>query len=686
MPTIVPPRTAAPILKTLAAITAVTVSACAGVPDTSPGTAKQDTGPARSIAPYFATIEVIPSADETPGLAVSGAVFHDRNRDGKRQEAEPGVAEVLVSNGRDVVRTNRQGIYRLPARSDMSVSVVQPRGWRTPTDENWVPQFAYEHKPGGSPKAFRFGGLEPTGPLPEAVNFPLVPAPEHDRFSCAVLGDTQAYSNAEISHVRDTVIDDLADRRDGQIDCLLFLGDVVGDDLGLIPRMAEVTGSLGVPQYWVHGNHDFDFDADRDADSTDTWRRLWGPAYYAFEMGDAVFIALDNVVYPCGEEDAKRPGREYCVEGNRKRYNGRVPEPQMIWLRNLVNALPADKRIILAHHIPFVSFVDQSSVTHQTDNVTEIHALLEGRKALSLSGHTHTIENHQPGDHYHGWSEAVGVETLPFPHIVAGAVSGGWWHGDFDVDGAPMALQRLGGPRGWLDLTFSGSDFVDTYYATNLAPDRRMWLGLNTPGFRSWFERIMAWRAEDRETRDPVPPRTIADLPDPKILTLEDLYGGVYLTANVWNGSSASTVTVQINDGRAVPMIRTQRARGEEAKTGALYADPFAATRQLTVARFAYESRSGIERHQGYEAFRGGRFGPAAPQPQTSVADRSSHLWRHQLPQVLPFGTHIATVTHRDDHGRETTDRLVFEVRENRPPALWRQDVWDRFEDGPPVR
>ncbi len=660
--------------------------ACTPAPERGAETRGAQAAPAPRPAPYVASIDVVPAGEGEAADLVAGHVFHDRNRDGIRQEGEPGVAGVLVSNGESIARTDDQGRYSLPVRDDMSVSVVQPSGWRVPTDEDWVPQFSYEHKPAGSPKTFRYGGIAPTGPLPAAINFPLIPVSGSQEFTCGILGDTQTYSNAEIGHVRDTVIDDLADGKGGPLDCLVFLGDVVGDDLGLIPRMADVVGSLEVPHYWVHGNHDFDHDADRDADSTDTWRNLWGPAYYAFEMGEAVFIILDNVVYPCGEDDARRPGREYCVEAETKRYNGRVPEPQMTWLRNLIGALPADKTVVLAHHIPFVSFVDQSAVTHQTDNVAEIYALLEGRKALSLSGHTHTIENHQPGDSHAGWQEAVGVGELPFQHIVAGAVSGGWWHGDFDVDGTPMALQRLGGPRGWLRLEFSGPNYVDSYFGTNLSPERQMWLGLNTPGFRSWFELIMAWRAEDSDTRNPVPPRTIADLPDPKILTPEDLYGGSYLTANVWHGSSASSVTVQINDGAPVAMTRTQNALGEEAQIGALFADPFAATRQLTVARFAHQSRSGNPRSQGYEAFRGGRFGPAAPQPQTSVADRSSHLWRYQLPEVLPQGTHVATVRHQDHHGRMSTDRLVFEVRATRPPALWREEVWDAFENGKPVR
>ncbi len=636
---------------------------------------------------YIAGVEAIAAAeDAAPRDTVTGHVFQDRNRDGRRQEGEPGVRGVLVSNGVAVVKTDRDGAYTLPARDDMAVFVIQPSGWRSPTNADWVPQIAYQHKPAGSPKPLRYGGLAPTGPLPAAINFPLIRAGDQKAFACAVLGDTQAYANAEIGYLRDSVVDDMLDRGPGAVDCVIAVGDVMGDDLDLIPRMADVLGALEAPQWWVHGNHDFDFDADHDADSADSWRRLWGPAYYAFEMGEVLFIVLDNVVYPCGATDAQTPGREFCIDNPRKRYNARITDDQMAFVANLLALTDEDRTIVLAHHIPFVSFVDQTTAPHQTDNVTALYALLEGREALSLSGHTHTISNFAPGDSYAGWKAQVGVEQLPFRHIIAGAGSGAWYQGDFDMHGVPMALQRQGAPRGWLELAFDGNAYVERYHGANVGRERVMWTAINTPGFRSWFDAIVEWANADRDTRDPIPPLNIHDLPDTKILTPSDLTLGSFLTANVWAGDSQTTVTAQINDGPAAPMTRTQQAAGEGALIGALYADPFAAQRQLSVARFAMQSRSGEARNQGYEVWQGAQFGPAAPQPQRAIADRSAHLWRMALPADLPDGVHVATITVTDRHGRVFTDRLAFEVRAEHPPARWRQDVWERFENGPPVR
>lgn len=607
---------------------------------------------------------------------ISGIVFADENGDGRHDAGETGVADVLVSNGRDIVRTDARGRYTIGVRDDMDLSVVQPAGWRVPVDERQVPQISYTHKPGGTPQDLRFGGLPDTGQAPAAVNFPLLPAGGGDSFRCAILGDTQTYSNHEVSQFRDSAMADLISQSWQTNDCMLYVGDVVGDDLGLLDRMLEIGSTAGLPQWLVHGNHDFDFDATDDADSADSWRRLYGPNYYAFEIGEATFIVLDNIVYPCGPDDTVRAGRDFCNDPERTTYNARVTQTQMQWLENLLAEVPEDRLIILAHHAPLVSFVDADSTQHQTDNSAAIHALLEGRQALSLSGHTHTLENMGPGEHFGGWRESVGVSVLPFRHIVAGAVSGNWWQGDYNLDGDAQALQRLGAPKGVLTLAVEGTGYTETYSGSRIDPERGQWIGVNTPQFRRWFDTLMEWRELALDKRDPVPPLSVNDLPDTRIITPRDLEQGVFLTANVWAGTRETLVIADIDDGlHRLTLERTQQGNGEEPRIGALYADPFAAARQLTVGRYAIQSRSGIKRNQGLESFGDFRVqGP--PQPQGSVADRNMHLWMARLPETLQKGVHRITVTSTDRHGRTLVDQILLEVRDRRPLPGARLDIW----------
>jgi hypothetical protein len=438
----------------------------------------------------------------------------------------------------------------------------------------------------------------------------------------------------------------------------------------------------GWPQYYIHGNHDFDFDAASDADSADSWRTLYGPNYYAFEIGQVFFVALDNVVFPCTVAEARAGDREGCgsTEGN-PIYNGRVTDEQMQWLANMLAFVPEDRLIVFMHHIPFVSHIDSNTGRHQTDNVNDIYALVNGRPALSLSGHTHTLEFLAAGERYQGWQEQVGVQRIPFDHLVAGAPSGNWFFGDMSFDGTPMAFARGGTPPGYVLLEFEGSDYRITFHAAGQDPDRQMALSFNTPAFREWFGKLYAFQeAQEEETADPnaVPPVTLNDLADVKLFTPTEIGEGVWLTANVWLGERNSEVFAQINDGPRMAMERTQAGNGEDVLKGAEWADPFAVQRQMTVGRFAWASTSGDVRAQGFELWQGDRFGPRTPQGAQPwmVADSSSHLWRMRLPNDLPEGAHVITVTSIDRWGREWQDEIVFEVRGERPPPFWRSELW----------
>src|SRR5882762_2162331 len=87
---------------------------------------------------------------EPPAIA-TGFVFEDRNRSGRRGPGDRGIARVLVSNGRDVVRTDAEGRWRLPVSDGDSLFVIKPPHWGTRLGPGGVPQFSRLHQPKGSP-------------------------------------------------------------------------------------------------------------------------------------------------------------------------------------------------------------------------------------------------------------------------------------------------------------------------------------------------------------------------------------------------------------------------------------------------------------------------------------------------------------------------------------------------------
>src|SRR5215472_6057888 len=75
---------------------------------------------------------------------VKGVVFESRSGGVARQEGDPGLAGVLVSNGREVVRTGPDGAYSLPVEDGAAIFVIKPSGYAVPADAaTRLPRFSY---------------------------------------------------------------------------------------------------------------------------------------------------------------------------------------------------------------------------------------------------------------------------------------------------------------------------------------------------------------------------------------------------------------------------------------------------------------------------------------------------------------------------------------------------------------
>ncbi|MGM7668581.1 calcineurin-like phosphoesterase C-terminal domain-containing protein [Microbacterium sp. A93] len=613
-------------LATTGALLSTAVTAAAAAPVTVPATAAAATpasaGAAWDETAFRGAVDVVEGADETPEI-LEGVVFDDLNQNSHQDEDEPGLADVSVSNGRDIVTTDEDGAYELPAFENMTAFVTQPAGYQVPVDEENVAQFHYHHLPEGSPE-LKYGGLEPTGDLPAAVNFPL--AQDEDAADstqeCLVGGDVQTYTEEEIEYARAGAFADLA-ARSGYENCgALFVGDVAGDDLSLYPGIRTLTEMINGPARFLPGNHDIDFDATEPEHAFDSYRAGLGPEYYSYDVGEAHFVALNNVEYPYSGDTA---------------YNGAIDEQQMEWLRQDIANTPEDQLVVIAAHIPLLGFADQGGTQHQTDQVKEIHALLEGREAISLAGHVHAIENMREGDSLASWKELFDVDELPFPHLTVGAISGDWYSGEMLEGGYPTALQRDGAFPGVLTMDLEGNQVSEYFTRTGDDGSDQMALGLNTPAYRDWFE-------ENIDAEDAAP-----EFEDPLTVGQDEL-ADTWLTTNFFMGATGSTVEVSVDGGEAQAAERTQPMQGEEQFVGSEYSDPVAVQEQLV--------------HGG------------------SVADRTSHLWRLPAPEDLEAGEHTAEVTATDVHGNVSTETLTFEVTEgSAEPGEPEQPV--TFSDNP---
>ena len=273
----------------------------------------------------------------------TGVVFHDLNGNGSLDAGEPGIAQVLVTNGLDVVQTGADGRYTLPVTDETILSIVKPAGYKVSVDKDNLPQFYYIHQPNGTPPELNLGypGIDPTGPLPPSIDFPLIAVAESDQFKALMIADPQPQTSAEVDYIRDDFVSEVIG-----IDAVFGKthGDIMFDDLSLFPRYNAVMAQVGIPWWNVPGNHEINFPSPNDHYATETFKRYYGPTYYAHEYGQAFFITLDTTYYE-GTNPADSRGRGA--------YRGHLPEEQVIWLRNLLPYIPVDKLIVVSTHIPW---------------------------------------------------------------------------------------------------------------------------------------------------------------------------------------------------------------------------------------------------------------------------------------------------------------------------------------------
>jgi calcineurin-like phosphoesterase family protein len=383
---------------------------------------------------------------------VTGFVYENRSGGTRRQPGDPGVAGVLVSNGREVAKTDADGRYTLPVEEESIIFVVKPTGYAVPRDDEMLPRFHHIHQPKGSPQGLnlRYRGLEPTGPLPDSVDFALRKVDEPTKFDVIVFTDPQPESHAEIDFIRDDVVRGVI----GSTAAFgMTTGDIMFDDLSLYPRLNRIIGQIGLPWYNIGGNHDLNFEAPNRKYSRETFKRVYGPNYYAFEHGGALFLMLDNVDYL--GFDPKRPhgGGDY---------EGRIGERQLTFAANVLREWPVDRLVVVCLHIPLRNYLTPNDAATNTADRGELLKLLSGRpNTVSLSGHTHTTEHHYLGaeDGFSG--------TAPHHHHVMTAVSGSWWSGPFDHRGIAVADSRDGSPNGFLVLSIDGARYATRFQPAN---------------------------------------------------------------------------------------------------------------------------------------------------------------------------------------------------------------------------
>jgi len=396
-------------------------------------------------SPIFRGDEAEPAFDQDSPRELGtarGVVFNDRNENGRRDDGEPGIAGVGVSDQRSVVVTDRDGLWTLPEHDEAVYFVIKPEGYGTPLSAENLPQFYYIHRD-LEPLNLEGPVVPRTGPLPESIDFPLVRQDESTRFEAIIMGDPQPRDVQEVNYLAHDVLEELVGTSAA---FAVSLGDISFDDKELYPHVNRANGTVGIPFYNTLGNHDANYDGLDTHQHYETWRTIYGPRYYSFDYGPVHFVILADVLFP-------EQGTSYITG---------LGQRQLDWIESDLSHVPSDKLIVLAMHIPLTP-------AERTPDFGQLYELLQDRpNTVSFSAHSHVVsQGFLLGEH--GWMGAT-----PHHHINAGATCGRWWEGARDETDIPHATSSDGTPNGYFVVTFDGNQYSVRFKAARRPSDYQM--------------------------------------------------------------------------------------------------------------------------------------------------------------------------------------------------------------------
>lgn len=326
-----------------------------------------------------------------------------------------GIPNVAVSNGFDVVLTNKKGAYELLPRSEAQfIFIASPAGYA----------FAEEK---GISRHYR---SLPAVNLKKNINFELTSLRQDDNeHQFIIWADPQVKNEKDVNKMMTGTVPDVqkfvAAAGSGTLLHGITVGDIVWDELRLFADYNKAVEKMGIPFFQCLGNHDMDYNKGGDETSDDTFQQTYGPTHYSFNRGKVHYVVMDDVRYMSKDRD----------------YDGYISQNQLDWLRKDLSFVPKDHLIILCVHIP---------IHNGVKNNKDLYSLLEDRRVHIMSGHTHYHRNVITGnifEHNHG------------------TVCGAWWTGPVCGDGTPC---------GYGIYKVTGTDLSWHYQSTGEAADHQM--------------------------------------------------------------------------------------------------------------------------------------------------------------------------------------------------------------------
>lgn len=355
--------------------------------------------------------------------AITGCVHDDS---GQAMEG------VIVSDGVCVVKTDSEGNFEIPydRASGRFVFVSTPSGYRNASFRG--PTCFYQDLTANK----------------KVYDFVLVKNEKDDLYNNAIV-----FADPQISDTLDLIpfagrLDDMKKHVESldpkAYNFGICLGDIVGWQHALYPRITKMIDKVGIDMRYVIGNHDMTNWGRSYETSFKEYEKFYGPTYYSFNVGKTHYVVLDDNFYV---------GRDYF-------YIGYLDERQLSWLEKDLATVPSDHKLVLCMHIPTTQGKEDRDrfmydiIGDNLCNKPALYKMISGFDALILSGHMHTNTNFIIGG-------GKGKDGLMEHNI--GGFCGCWWCGTVCVDGCPPGYKVYTTKNGNLDWYYKSCGYTPDF-------------------------------------------------------------------------------------------------------------------------------------------------------------------------------------------------------------------------------
>lgn len=365
-----------------------------------------------------------------------------------------GLKGVVVSDGVEVVKTDSRGRYRMNSKKENGyVFVSVPSGYEVGADR-LIPKF--------------FVRLNGDGK--ETADFELTKVDQ---------SDVTLFVTTDIHLTGDPVDKDLPEFHKSFLpDIIKTIGETPGKVYSLclgdmttdgkwykngfsFPEYLREMDGYPTPIFHIMGNHDNDQRGEGtfsewESLAEERFRKEIGPNYYSLNIGNFHILMLDDII-TTGPKKEGNPADTYVGKFG---FTYAIDSTQMEWIRKDLAAVPEDRNLIVAMHVPYYTISGFEDGRMKYEYTASSSVAPDGLMAMiSKYRHVDMIAGH------HHRTQVIPLAGNIISHDIASASAVSWKINDI---GAPMVCDD-GTPAGYQIFRLQG-DSLSWRFKSNYKP------------------------------------------------------------------------------------------------------------------------------------------------------------------------------------------------------------------------